>query len=119
MVQRFVAARAAAFACFASLSLAAGAASAEELRPMQGGSIAMSGVNGIVYYTECAEGYRVIATLAGEEGAPIRMVATLQPGQSVTLSVPHAPGVPADEVQLLRSGDRLLVSSVGPAVPMN
>jgi hypothetical protein len=96
----------------AALVLAAGSAGAQDLRPAQGGSISLGPLNGIVYYTEAQEGYRVVATLSDGRNttSPIRLVATLQPGQEMTLSVPHMPGVPADEVHLRRQGDHLVVS---------
>jgi hypothetical protein len=48
--------------------------------------IDLGGVNGVAYYTEEAGRFRVVATLAQQEGLPIRVETVLAPGQSVVLS---------------------------------
>ena len=98
--------------CLALLAacLASGAR-AEELQPIQGRSIALGPMNGIAYYTNDAAGSRLVATLSSGEGStPVRVVATLATGQSVTLSVPHGVGQPATEVTFSRQGDRVFVT---------
>jgi hypothetical protein len=93
------------------LALAAGAAQADEIGPMQAKSIALGGVSGVAYYTEAASGYEVVATLAaGEEGTPMRFVATLSSGQRIMLSVPQADGEAAKSVEIARVGDKVLVT---------
>ena len=89
-------------------ALVATAASAEELRPIEAKSISLGDVSGIAYYTVQPDGYEVVATLATAETAtPVRFVATLTPGQRVTLSVPAGPGAPEVRVDISRVGDRL------------
>ena len=48
--------------------------------------IDLGGVNGVAYYTEEAGRFHVVATLAQQEGQPIRVETVLAPGQSVVLS---------------------------------
>lgn len=48
--------------------------------------IDLGSVNGVAYYTEEAGRFRVVATLAQQEGLPIRVETVLAPGQSVVLS---------------------------------
>jgi hypothetical protein len=91
-------------ACFA------GDLHAEELLPIQSRTIAMGPVSGAAYYTDDDAGSRLVATLGGDEGsAPVRVVATLAAGQSVTLSVPAGFGEPPVEVTFSRRGGRVFV----------
>ena len=77
---------------------------------MQGGSIALGAVNGMVYYTEDGDAYQVVATLVtGPESTPVRVTATLHPDQEITLSVPGPAGTPGEAVRLAHRGDRLVV----------
>jgi hypothetical protein len=98
--------------------LAAGAAGAQglpdeepaaELKPLQAHSIVVGSLPGVVYFTRETDGYRVVATLADAAHWPLRFVATLQPGQSVTLSTPGAVGMPPAEMRLEREGNRLIL----------
>ena len=67
-----------------------GAASAAELAPQSGYSIHLGGMDGTVYYTVQADGYRVVATVASAEGSPIRFTSTLKAGQRMVISIPQA-----------------------------
>lgn len=49
-------------------------------------TIDLGGINGVAYYTEEAGRFHVVATLAQQEGLPIRVETMLAPGQSVVLS---------------------------------
>jgi hypothetical protein len=70
----------------------------------------MGPVSGAAYYTNDADGSRLVATLGGDEGStPVRVVTTLVAGQSVTLSVPAGVGEPASEVTFSSSGNRVFV----------
>lgn len=83
-----------------------GAAHANGLRPIEGRSIDLGDVSGVVYYTAEPDGFRVVTTLAqGEAGTPIRFVSVLAPGQRVVLSTPHQAGA----LEISRDGNRLLV----------
>ena len=95
----------------AAFSLAAvTAARADGLRPIEGRTIDLGHVSGVVYYTVEHDGFRVVATFAqGETGTPVRFEALLAPGQSVVLSTPRAAGVAPREVQISRQNDRVLV----------
>ena len=84
-----------------------GAAHANGLRPIEGRSIDLGDVSGVVYYTAEPDGFRVVTTLAqGDAGTPIRFVSVLAPGQRVVLSTPHHQ---ADALEISRNGDMLLV----------
>jgi hypothetical protein len=88
-----------------------GIAAASELAPGDGHSIHLGRFNGSVHYTIEQDGYRVVATLAsGAEDLPIRFVATLGPGQSMTISVPQAVGEPSLDFEIVRTGEALLVA---------
>jgi hypothetical protein len=81
-----------AIACLAM----SGTAAASELAPGNGRTLHLGGFDGTVYYTIEQDGYRVVATRAsGAEAPPIRFVATLGAGQSMTISVPQAVSEPS------------------------
>jgi hypothetical protein len=83
---------------------------AEELLPIQSRTIALGPVSGAAYYTDDAAGSRLVATLGGDEGSiPVRVVAMLAAGQSVTLSVPAGVGKPSVEVTFSRRNGRVFV----------
>ena len=92
-------------------ALFATSAGAGEVKPLAGHSIALGGVVGVAYYTVEADGFRVVATLSGNaSGEPIRVVSTLADGQSVTIAVPQSLGQRADDVVIIREGDRVEVT---------
>ena len=94
---------------FTAALLVAGVARADELRPIEGGSVQLGSDDGSIYYTVEPDGYRIVATVSATPAeAPVRFVATLRPGQSVVLSVASPPGETSDEVVIRRVGDRLL-----------
>jgi len=75
-------------------------------------------VSGIAYYTAERDCFRVVATLAKQdEGAvPVRVVAVLAPGQSMTLSAPREAGTPPVAVEIIRRADTVLVHEAAAAV---
>jgi len=93
------------------LAITGASARADGLRPLEGGSLDLGSVAGTAYYTVERDGFHVVATLAqlGEEATPVRVEALLAPGQSVTLSTPHAAGEPPETVQISRQGNTVLV----------
>ena len=98
---RFFIALAAAGAAFA------GSAVASELTPGNGYSLRLGAYDGALYYTVEDGDFRVVATLASGDAAPIRMISTLMPGQSVMLSVPRGAGESPMEITVARDGDTL------------
>ena len=87
-----------------------GAAHATGLRPIEGKSIDLGGVSGVVYYTIEPDGFHVVTTVAqGETGTPIRVVSVLAPGQRVVLSTPDQ----AAALEISRDGDSVLVHKAG------
>ena len=95
---------------FAALAISS-LAQAAEMRPMQATSISLAGVTGVAFYTEVADGYQVVATLAaGESGVPVRFVTTLAEGQKMRVSVPQAADQEAMELVFARFGNSISVS---------
>ena len=96
----------------AALTLASlGAAQANNLKPIEGRSINLGDVSGVVYYTIEPDGFRVVTTLAeAEKGTPIRFVSVLAPGQRVLLSTPHQAGA----LEISRNGDDVSVRKASP-----
>ena len=95
----------------AALTLASfGAAQANGLKPIEGRSINLGDVSGVVYYTVEPNGFRVVTTLAqGEAGMPIRFVSVLAPGERVLLSTPYQAGA----LEISRTGDDVTVRRAG------
>jgi hypothetical protein len=92
-------------------------AAGEDLSPLEGRTVELGEMRGIVYYTAEPDGMRLVATLAaGEEGVPVRIVTTLADGQSLVLSAPRAPGVAPHRTEIVRHGAR--VSIAGGSVAM-
>jgi len=84
------------------------AAQAGGLKPIEGSSVNLGDVSGVVYYTIEPDGFRVVTTLVeGEKGTPIRFVSVLAPGQRVVLSTSHQPG----GLEISRNGDEVSVRS--------
>ena len=89
-------------------------ARAAELRPLQGMSLQLGELHGIAYYTVEDAGYGVVATLAGQDGTPVRFESTLLPGQKVVVSIPGHRGSQGQTVELARQGQRMLVETTPP-----
>ena len=96
----------------ASLTLASlgTAAQANGLKPIEGRSVSLGDVSGVVYYTIEPDGFRVVTTLAEAEGTPIRFVSVLAPGQRVLLSTPQQAGA----LEISRSGNDVTVRKASP-----
>jgi hypothetical protein len=74
-------------------------------------TINLGGINGVAYYTEEAGRFRVVATLAQQDGLPIRVETVLAPGQSVVLSTAKGEAG-LTSVELSRDADDLTVRQV-------
>ena len=99
------------YTAIVALCVAASSAPADELVALQGGSVELSSVHGVVYYTDGNDGYRVVATIAASEGGlPLRLVATLAEGQKIAISVPGKLGEPSETVEFTRFGGKLVVT---------
>jgi hypothetical protein len=73
--------------------------------------IDLGGVNGVAYYTEEAGRFHVVATLAQQDGLPVRVETMLAPGQTVVLSTAKgAAGLMS--VELSREAGDLMVRPV-------
>jgi hypothetical protein len=85
---------------------------ADPLQPIQAHKVDLGTLAGVAYYTVEPDGHRLVVTLQARDGdSPFRFVATLAPGQAVTLSVARNLGEPATEVHFVRHGEQLSVSS--------
>lgn len=82
----------------------------QNISPGHAESIDLGYVHGVAYYTPETDGYQVVATLSVSGGAPVRIVATLQPEQRVSFSVPAGEGGDIHQIELYRSGDVVKVS---------
>jgi hypothetical protein len=101
-----------AFCTFAALALAtATAANGAELKPLAAASITLGEVSGVAYYTVESDGYRVVATVSARpDTTPIRFVATLIVGQSVTLAIPGPVGAPGPMLTIARVDGAVRIS---------
>jgi hypothetical protein len=91
--------------------LAAAPAHAGELAPETAESIALGNIRGVIYFTEAADGYRIVTTLAdGERGLPVRFESTLAENQRLTISVPGRLGEEGRMVEVSRSTNKIIVS---------
>jgi hypothetical protein len=100
----------------AALCVTTGYAFAGELDTLQGGSIDLGGFRGVVYYKQADNSFRVVATIAeGEAGLPVRFEATLDEGQSFTISVPGRVDEPSQAVEISRANGKLFVAGAEPA----
>jgi hypothetical protein len=98
----------------AACVLASTSLHAEPLRPIQAQNVDFGGLTGVGYYTVEPDGYRLVLTLrAPQSAAPFRVVATLAPAQTLTLSVPRKAGEPAAELHFVRHDERLFVEGEG------
>jgi hypothetical protein len=95
---------------------------AAELRPSRQSSVDLGNFRGSAYYTVENGGYRVVATLAAvntgaEQPQVIRLVTTLNPDQTVHLSVPGTLGSDGREatVAFSRRGDRVEIAAADAA----
>jgi len=90
----------------------AGTLHAGPLEPIAAHNVDLGALAGVAYYTVEPNGFRLVATLlARGTDTPFRFVATLAPGQRVTLSVARNIGEPTAEVHFIRRGEELLVYS--------
>jgi hypothetical protein len=74
--------------------------------------IDLGNVNGVAYYTEEAGRFHVVATVAQQEGQPIRVETILAPGQSFVLSTANEGETAPTRVELSREANDLLVRAV-------
>lgn len=98
------------YAALLVLGLFASPASADELIASHGSSIKIGDLYGVAYYTETDDGYRVVTTLTGEEGSPVRFVATLQEGEKLSISVPGELSEFGQAIEFSRAGGKLFMA---------
>jgi hypothetical protein len=92
--------------------LVAGGVRADSIQPIEGKSIDLDTFGGVAYHTIRPNGYRLVVTLtpSGAE-TPVRFVARLTPGQSVTVSIPRKLGEPAVEIHFKHQGESMFVGA--------
>jgi hypothetical protein len=89
-----------------------GAGQAQSFKPVQAQHIDLGAFAGVAYYTMEQGDHRLVVTLlAAETGTPVRFVATLAPGQDVTLSVPRGAGETPLEVHFVRHGEEIVMNA--------
>ena len=102
------------FAAFVAVSVAASPVHADPFKPIQAQKVELGPLTGVAYYTVEPDGHRLVVTLqAPESDTPFRVVATLTPGQTVTLSVPRGAGEPAMDVRFTRDDEQISMNSNG------
>lgn len=74
-------------------------------------TIDLGGINGVAYYTEEAGRFHVVATLAQQDGLPVRVETVLAPGQTVVLSTAKGEAG-LMSVELSREAGELMVRPV-------
>jgi hypothetical protein len=89
-------------------------ADAQGLLARPGQTVALGVIGASVYYDETGGTFRLIATISELPGIPIRLVATLQPGQVLTISVPAQSGKLVTEVRLTHTQGGLDISYLTP-----
>src|SRR5437764_2995102 len=95
----------------AALVITAAHAQAGDLVPLGGESIELGSIHGIAYYSQEPSGYRIITTLAeGETGLPVRFEAILADHQKLIISVPGKAGESGPTLEILRAGDKVILS---------
>ncbi|MBC8130484.1 MAG: hypothetical protein H7Y08_09210 [Rhizobiaceae bacterium] len=98
-------------AAAALMSAGSAASLADEVAPLAGKAVFLDAASGVVYYTKEADGFRVVATLsASERAAPLRFIATLADGQTITVSVPVEAGKSERALAISRRGETLTVA---------
>ena len=89
---------------------------AHELLARQGQTVALGVVGASVHYDEVRGSFLLTATITEPlGGTPIRLVASLQLGQALSISVPGQAGKPVTQVRLTRTQDGLDISYPSPA----
>ena len=89
-------------------------ADAAYLAPGAAISIALGDVSGVAYYTVDHDGYHVVVALAaGPDATPVRFIASLAPGQKVTVSTPGHKGEPESRIDIARIGGGIVIGRDG------
>lgn len=97
----------------ASLVLAQSAFAAN-LAPMEPRFVDVGERNAVVYYTDTAEGFEVVVTIAAnspDDGTSIRSVVTLAPGQQTRLSLGGSVGQTPATIIIRRDADSLTIDA--------
>jgi hypothetical protein len=98
----------------ALVTLCASATAMANTQPLvarPGQTVALGVIGASVYYDETGGIFRLVATIAEPLGGiPIRLVATLQVGQALSISVPAQSGKPVTEVRLTHTQGGLDIS---------
>jgi hypothetical protein len=96
------------YLAFGALGLVAGPAFADELTSTQGGRIDLGTYQGVVYYVDEGNDFRVVTTLASTDGGmPLRFVVMLSEDEHIVISVPGEAGGKDRPVDISRSGGKL------------
>lgn len=102
---------------FRKVAFAAAAVTLAAIGPAKAGGpsahrIDLGSFNGVAYYTEEGGRFRVVATLAQQDGQPVRVETVLAPGQSFVLSTPNEGETGPTSVEISREASELMVHAV-------
>jgi hypothetical protein len=97
---------------FAAAAIAIASIASAEAGGPSAHKIDLGTVNGVAYYTEEAGRFHVVATLAQQDGQPVRFETVLLPGQTIVLSTANEGGSAPTSVEISRQADDLLVHTV-------
>jgi hypothetical protein len=89
-------------------------AAASELKPLQAGTFVLANHTVSVYYTVSGDSYEVVTTIVPDaDGAPVRFVGSLPPGQKQIVSVGAVGTTSSPEMlELIHRGDLLSATLV-------
>jgi hypothetical protein len=97
---------------FAAAAVALASISSAKAGGPSAHKIDLGTVNGVAYYTEEAGRFHVVATLAQQDGQPVRVETVLAPGQSFVLSTANEGEAAPTSVEISREANELLVHTV-------
>jgi hypothetical protein len=98
-------------AAFLGLAVHSSVAFAGDMQPLAARTIDMGAVQGVAYYSEEADGLRLVATVSAGESA-FRVISTLADNQKVILAVPRTVDQDEKTITFRRTGDSVSVSEV-------
>jgi hypothetical protein len=100
-----------------AIAIAGAAYAADTFKPLQARYVDLGAFAGVAYYTAEGDGHHLVVTLqAGEAYAPMRIAATLAPGQGVTLSVPRQVGEAPVELHFVCQGELIMMNGAAAAL---
>jgi hypothetical protein len=91
------------------------AARCQTVAPLQAIPVDLGLARGITYYVVEPDGFRVVTTVDTGSHQPVRFIVKLTPGQSASVSVPGALGLPETQIIFTHGADHLEARQARPA----